>query len=114
MRALVSKYAGASRVSTRLLDFWRLLVVGPLVFFEIFFTTALFDFYVPADFPVWQNPVLYTNALAKVTVLASILLVPVAWPRREEIKDPLRRCRRPWTDGECARKRSPVCFLTWV
>jgi exosortase E/protease (VPEID-CTERM system) len=85
MRALLAKYVGASHLSTRLHDLWRLFLVVPLVFFEIFFTTALFDFYLPADFPVWENPVLYTNVLAKVTVLASLLLVLVAWPRREEI-----------------------------
>ena len=85
MRALLEKYVGAPRLSTRLLSFWRLLLVGPIIVCEIFFTTALFDFYLPADFPVWENPLLYTNALAKAVVLASLLLAFVAWPQREEI-----------------------------
>ena len=86
MRALLVKYAGASRLSTRLRDFWRLLLVGPIIVCEIFFTTALFDFYLPADFPIWQNPLLYSNALAKVVVLASLLLAFLAWPQRRAIE----------------------------
>ena len=57
MRALLEKYVGASRLSTRLLSFWRLLLVGPIIVCEIFFTTALFDFYLPAElFPFGRTP----------------------------------------------------------
>jgi exosortase E/protease (VPEID-CTERM system) len=52
---------------------------------EIFLGTYLFDFDLPANLPYWQDPVLYANTLAKIAVVTLLLLVILAWPRRQEI-----------------------------
>ena len=86
MRALLAKYVGGAHLSSRLLDLRRFALFVSLVFIEVFVATALFDFYLPPDFPTWKNPVVYTNALGKVALVAALLFCIVAWPRRQGIE----------------------------
>ena len=53
---------------------------------EITVGTFFFDFAVPAsDVAYRQDPVFWTNTLAKIAVVAFVLLVIAVWPRRDEI-----------------------------
>jgi exosortase E/protease (VPEID-CTERM system) len=48
---------------------------------EVFLASFLFGF--PAIGPDWANPVVYANLLAKLAIVAFLLLFMVAWPRRD-------------------------------
>ena len=64
----------------------RVSIFAAVASSEIFLDTFLFDFDLPSDFlPYWQDPLLYTNTLAKIAVVGFLLLIIVAWPRRKEI-----------------------------
>jgi len=85
MRAVIAKFVGATRESSRLSDFWRPALVAAIGLVEIFVITAVFDFYPPTGFSLWLNPALYINTLAKLVLVAGLLFVLVAWPRRDEL-----------------------------
>ncbi len=84
-RVLAADYASGSDRNWQPLNLRRFWIFAALVTSEIFLGTFLFDFDLPSDLPYWQDPVLYANTLAKIAVVALLLLAIVAWPRRQEI-----------------------------
>jgi exosortase E/protease (VPEID-CTERM system) len=64
----------------------RLSIFGAVAAIEMVLATFLFDFdQAQLQHSYWHNPLLYANALAKITVVAFALFSILALPRRSEI-----------------------------
>jgi exosortase E/protease (VPEID-CTERM system) len=85
MRAPSADHASGNERSQRQLNWRRLFVFAGIAASEILLGSFLFDPKLPPDLPLWQNPVLYANGLAKVAIVALLLFGIVAWSRRQEI-----------------------------
>jgi exosortase E/protease (VPEID-CTERM system) len=85
MRAALVAYVSGTDRNRRPSNLPRFLIFAAIATSEIFLGSFLFDFDLPPNLPNWQDPVLYANTLAKIAIAAFLLLVIVAWPRRQEI-----------------------------
>ena len=71
---------------TQLSNVRRLSIFGAMAAIEMILATFLFDFdQALVNHSYWLTPLVYANALAKITVLAFALFTILAMPRRNEI-----------------------------